>query len=108
MGVILSYVCVMFSFHLLDYIVAHMAELSWHYFMTNTICTYMGSRQCPKRVILKENVSPDGKRPGKYGNVVSLYSIDTLERVPGMAMVAYNMRLGTVTGARMVAIWGTA
>ena len=34
-----------------------------------------------KRVILKENVSPDGKRPGKYGNVVSLYSIDTLERV---------------------------
>lgn len=34
-----------------------------------------------KRVILKENVSPDGRRPGEYGNVVSLYSIDTLERV---------------------------
>lgn len=34
-----------------------------------------------KRVILKEDVSPDGMRPGAYGNVVSLYSTDTLDRI---------------------------
>lgn len=38
-----------------------------------------------KRVILKENVFPDGRRPGEYGNVVSLYSIDTLEHVADTA-----------------------
>lgn len=43
---------------------------------------YLGiSGAALKRIILKEDVPPDGRKPGKYGNVVSLYSIATLERI---------------------------